>query len=112
MVTWLLNALILMLCAAILPGVEVSGYVAALLAVALISLVNALVGPIVTLLTLPLTFVTLGLFLFVVNGFLFYLAGSVFAGFQVNGGWNAILAALVYSLATSAVKTLRSAAKS
>lgn len=108
MVTWLVNALILMACAAVLPGIELSGFGSALIAVALIGLANTLLGPLLVLITLPLSVLTLGFFLLAINGFLFYLAGSVFSGFQVEGAWNAIFAGLVYSAATMAVKSLRS----
>lgn len=98
LLVWVLHALALMGVAYLLPGVVVHGFVAALWAALLLGLVNTIVRPILTLLTLPLTVLTLGLFLFVLNGLLFYWVGDLLQGFEVNGFWWAVLASLLYSL--------------
>ena len=63
-----------------------------------LTLINALLRPLLLLLTLPVTLLTLGLFILVVNGLLFWLAGSLLNGFSVDGFWPAALGSLLYSL--------------
>ena len=70
----------------------------ALVAAAVIGLLNMLVRPVLVLLTLPVTVLTLGLFLLVINALVFWMAGSILAGFAVAGFGAALLGALVYSL--------------
>ena len=71
-VRWLLLAAALLLVAQIYPGVQVASFTAAMVAALVIGLFNALVRPILVLLTLPVTIITLGLFLFVINALMFY----------------------------------------
>ncbi len=95
---WVLNALALIAVANFVPGIHVDGFTAALVAALLLGLVNALIRPMLLLLTLPVTLVTLGLFIFVINGTLFWFVGSVLRGFMVDSFWHGILGALLYSL--------------
>ena len=95
---WVLNAIALLIVAHVVPGVSVSDPVAALVAAVLLGLANAVVKPILVLLTLPVTILTLGLFIFVINGLLFWFVGSFIQGFQVAGFWWGVLGAIVYSL--------------
>ena len=95
---WILNALALIAVANFVPGIHVDGFAAALVAAFLLGLVNALVRPLLLLLTLPVTLVTLGLFIFVINGLLFWFVGSVLRDFVVDSFWHGILGALLYSL--------------
>ena len=85
LVTWLLSALALFIAAKLVPGVEIASFRVALAAALVLGLVNALVRPLVTLLTLPLTLLTLGLFLLVVNGAMVGLAAWLVDGFRVRG---------------------------
>ena len=64
----------------------------------MLGILNAVVRPILVLLTLPVTVVTLGLFLFVINAGMLKLTSAVVDGFQVDGFWSAIFGALVLSL--------------
>ncbi len=66
-----------------------------MIAAIVLGLVNALVRPILTILTLPITILTLGLFYLLVNGFVFFLASKIVPGFEVAGFWWAVLGALV-----------------
>ena len=94
----LVVALALGATAYILPGVQVSSWVALAVAALVLGVVNAIVRPILTILTLPITILTLGLFYLVVNGLAFALAAWVVPGFSVNGfGW-AILGAFLVSV--------------
>lgn len=95
---WLLNAVALLAVAYLLPSVQVSSFGAALVAALVLGLFNALVRPLLVLLTLPITLLTLGLFLLVINGLLFWAAGSLLDGFSVGGFWPGLFGALLYSV--------------
>ena len=97
---WIVNAAVLLLVAYIYPGVQVESFVAALLAALVLGLVNAIVRPILVVLTLPVTLLTLGLFLFVINALLFWFVAEVVHGFSVGGFWAALLGSILYSLFT------------
>src|SRR6185436_20462860 len=80
------------------PGVTLSSPVIALVAGLIFGIVNALVRPVLVVLTFPLTLVTLGLFLFVVNGLCLGITAALVPGFAVGGFWSAVLGALVVSV--------------
>jgi len=103
---WVLNAIALLIVAHVVPGVSVSDPVAALVAAVLLGLANAVIRPILILLTLPVTILTLGLFLLVINGLLFWAVSAVMTGFEVHGLWAGVLGALVYSLLTALLSLL------
>ena len=95
---YFLSAVALMFLAYLLPGIVVKSFGSALLAAAVIALLNSIVRPILIVLTLPVTVVTLGLFLLVINALMFWLAGSMLSGFEVSSFWWALAGAIVYSL--------------
>ena len=105
-VVWLLNALALLAVAYLMPSIHVSGFGGALIAAAVIGLVNMLIRPMLVLLTLPVTVVTLGLFILVINGLLFFFVGNILKGFEVGSLWSGILGALLYSLISWALAAL------
>ena len=78
-------------------GVQVAGFGSALIAAAVIGLLNAVLRPVLVVLTLPVTLVTLGLFLFVINALMFWSASGLMQSFHVNGFWAAVLGSLIYS---------------
>jgi putative membrane protein len=88
-------ALGLWLAARIVPGVRVDDTGTLIVAAVLLGIVNALVRPVVVILTLPLTIVTLGLFLLVVNAAMIGLVAMLLGGFSVAGLGPGILAAIV-----------------
>jgi putative membrane protein len=98
LIHWLVIALALWLTTWIVPGVNVSSYTALAVAAIVLGLVNALVRPVLTILTLPITILTLGLFYLLVNGFTFLLAAWLVPGFQVGGYWWAVVGAMVFSV--------------
>jgi putative membrane protein len=103
---WLLNTLILLIVANIVPGVGFASFWAALITSLVLGLLNALVRPILLLLTLPINFLTLGLFTLVINALIFWLASSIVKGFEISSFGAALLAAIVYWLLTMLVGTL------
>ncbi len=99
----LVTALGLWAAAAIVPGFEIHGFGTLLLAALLFGLVNAIVRPVMVILTLPLTILTLGLFLLVVNGAMLGLVAWMLKDFQISGLFPAILGSLVMSVIAWAV---------
>ena len=97
---WIVNAGALLLVAYLYPGVHVQDFVTALVAALVLGLVNALIRPILVILTLPVTLLTLGLFLFVINAALFWLVAELVSGFTVTGFWAALVGSILYSLIT------------
>lgn len=97
-IKWMLLASALVLLANLDIGLQVKSFGAALWAAFVIGLLNAFVRPLLILLTLPVTVLTLGLFLFVVNGLMLMAASRLLEGFQVDGLWPAVVAAVLYSL--------------
>jgi putative membrane protein len=95
---WLINAAALFLLPYIFKWVQVDSLQAALIAALVLGLANALIRPLLILLTLPVTLLTLGLFIFVINGLLFWAVGSFVDGFRVAGFWSGVFGAIVYSL--------------
>ncbi|HEU4651435.1 MAG TPA: phage holin family protein [Croceibacterium sp.] len=102
---WLLLAAALLLVAHLYPGVQVTSFGSALVAALVLGLFNALLRPLLVLLTLPVTLITLGLFLFVINALMFYFAASVLEGFHVSGFVAALIGSLIYSLCGVVIDT-------
>jgi putative membrane protein len=103
---WLLNALALWVTDLLLPGITIAGLGPLLLAALVIGLINALIRPVLLILTIPITILTLGLFLLILNGLLFWLAAALVPGFTVAGfGW-AFLGALIMALVGFALSFL------
>jgi putative membrane protein len=95
---WLLSALALLAVTYVYSGVQVGNFTSALIAAAVIGLLNTIVRPVLVVLTLPVTIVTLGLFLFVINALLFWAASGLLQGFNVNGFVAALIGSLIYSV--------------
>jgi putative membrane protein len=105
-IVWLINAVALIAVAYLMPSISVSSFGAALVAALVLGLVNAVVRPVLVLLTLPVTILTLGLFIFVLNGLLFWMVGSWLEGFNVGGFWAGVFGAIVFSLVSWALSAL------
>jgi putative membrane protein len=93
-----ISALGLWLAAAIVPGLHIEGVGTLILAALLLGIVNAVVRPVVVLLTIPLTIVTLGLFLLVVNAAMLGLVAALLEGMRVEGFLAALLGTVVVGL--------------
>lgn len=102
---WFLLAAALLLTAHLYPGMQVHGFGAALVAALILGLLNAIVRPLLVVLTLPVTVVTLGLFLFVINAAVFYFAAWMLSGLQVAGFAAALVASILYSLCGMVIDT-------
>ncbi|HET9368735.1 MAG TPA: phage holin family protein [Vicinamibacterales bacterium] len=94
----LLNGVAIIVAAYFVPGLELAGPPSALAAGAILGFVNAIIRPVLFILTLPLTLVTLGLFIFVLNAACLALAAWLVPGFSISGFWPAVFGALVVSV--------------
>lgn len=103
---WIINSVLLMLIPYVVPGVTVKNFWVALIAALVLAFVNALIKPILILLTLPINILTLGLFILVINGLMFWLVSAVVKGFYISGFWPAFFAALVFSIFSIALNYL------
>jgi putative membrane protein len=106
LLVWLINTVALIAVAYLMPSISVSSFGAALIAALVLGLVNAVVRPVLILLTLPVTVLTLGLFIFVLNGLLFWAVGSWLEGFTVGGFWAGVLGAILFSIVSWALSAL------
>ncbi|MGB4116828.1 MAG: phage holin family protein [Polaromonas sp.] len=100
---WLCSALALLAVAYLYSGVVVTSFTGALIAAAVLGVLNTIVRPLLVLLTLPVTLVTLGLFMFVINALMFWAAASLVSGLGVNGFWAALIGSVIYSLLQLAI---------
>ena len=101
----LINAVAIYVVAVIVPGIEVDGVLTALGAGLVLGVINAVVRPILVVLTFPVTLVTLGLFLLVLNGLCLWLTSLLVKGFQVHGFWAAVFGALLVSVVSWVLTT-------
>jgi len=97
----LLTAVAVVVLAKFLPGVDVAGFFGAIVVAIVLALLNAILKPILIILTLPITIVTLGLFLLVINACIILMASEFLDGFSVSGFWIALLFSLLLSLLQS-----------
>jgi putative membrane protein len=95
------NAVALLVVDFILPGLVISSFPTAILAGIVIGMVNAIIRPVLFILSLPITILTLGLFALVVNGFSLWLAAAITPGFSVNGFWAFILGPILLSVVST-----------
>lgn len=96
-----LGALALLVTAHVVPGIFISGLYIAIIASVVLGLLNALVRPVLIILTLPITVLTLGLFIFIINALLFYFASTFITGFEVNDLFSALIGSLLVSIITT-----------
>ena len=97
----LLTGVAAIIAAYILPGVQIDTFITALILAVVLALLNAVVRPILVILTIPVTILTLGLFLLVINALIILLADYLIAGFNVDGFLWALIFSLVLSVITA-----------
>lgn len=105
-IRWLILTIAILLAVYLIEGIRASGIHAILLAAAVLGILNALLRPILIVLTLPLNILTLGLFTFLINAFLLKMTSGVIPGFDVAGFWPAVFGALVISVVNWLISTL------
>jgi putative membrane protein len=103
-IRWLANAVVLLMIPYLMgPAVQVAGIVPAFLAAFILGIVNALIRPILIVLSLPIQLLTLGLFTFIVNGFMLWIVSGIVQGFYISGFWPAVLASILLSIGSSII---------
>jgi len=105
-VSWIVNAVALLALPYVMPSIEVQSFYTALVVALILGFLNAIIRPVLVLLTLPITVLTLGIFILVINALLFWFVASFVEGFVVGGFWSAFFGAIVYSLISWAVSTV------
>jgi len=106
LLSWILSAIAVWVVSRLVPGISVSGPVAALIAALAIGFINATIGMLLKILTFPLTLITLGLFWFVINALMLELASAIVPGFRVHGFFAAFVGAIVLSLVNLLLKAI------
>jgi putative membrane protein len=106
LLNWIISAFSLLVVARLIPGFTVEGFGTALFAAAVLGLINATLGVVLGLLTLPLTILTFGLFHFVVMAFLLWIVTAVVPGFHVSGFFPAFFGAIVLALISTVLRQL------
>ena len=98
LVRWIFLTGAILLASYLIDGIKVSGFFSAFLAAAILGILNALLRPVLIILTLPINILTLGLFTFVINAVLLMMASGVIKGFEVQGFWSAFFGALIIAI--------------
>lgn len=107
LIKWLIFSIAVYATAYLLnPGIQVADFTTALVAALILGLINAIIKPIIVILTLPINILTLGLLTFVINALLVLLAANIVPGFQVAGFWYALLFSLIVSVINAILSTL------
>jgi len=97
-IRWLTLTAAIVFTSYLLDGIHVSGFLSALLAAAMLGILNAFFRPIALLLTLPINILSLGFFTFVINALMLKMASAVITGFEVIGFWSAVFGSLLISV--------------
>ncbi|WP_414529810.1 phage holin family protein [Nodularia chucula] len=105
LLTWITTAVALLITANVVPGFDVSNFMSACVAVAIIGLVNAFIRPILSILAFPITLLTFGLFTFVINGLTLWLASNLTPGygFEIEGFLPAFFGSIVLTIVSSLI---------
>src|SRR4051812_30704048 len=102
----IVTALAVIVTSLLLPGVHIDGALTAVVVAAVLSFLNAIVKPILILLTIPITLFTFGFFLLVINALIILVTAQLVPGFKVDGFWIALLFSLILSLVNSVFNSM------
>ena len=95
---WLILTFAIIATSYLIDGIQVSGFLSAFFAAAILGILNAFFRPILLILTLPVNILSLGLFTFVINALMLMIVSGVISGFKVYGFWSAVFGSLLISL--------------
>jgi len=105
-IRWVVLTLAILFAAYVIDGITVSGFFSAFFAAAVLGVLNAILRPVLLIVTLPINILTLGLFTFIINALLLKMASGVIPGFEVQGFWPAVLGGLIISIASWLLNSL------
>lgn len=103
LIQWLVTSVALIAAAYILPGMKIKNFGIAMVAAAILGIVNALIRPVVAFFSFPITFLTLGLFALVINGLMLLLVAKLVPDFEVDGCLTSILGAVIISVVSALI---------
>ncbi len=106
LIHWIFKAVSLLIVAQILPGIQVDGFVPALIAAVVIGLVSAVLGLILKIILLPFIILTLGIVYFLINGLMLKVASEFVPGFRVNGCLTAVIGAILLTIVDYVLNSL------
>ena len=106
LIYWLVSALVLYVVANLVPGVAIDNIGTAFFASLILGLVNMVIKPLLTLLTLPINFLTFGLFSFIISAGMFGLTAAIVPGFEVSNFWTALLGSLLLGFVNALAQSL------
>lgn len=106
LIHWLINAVAVYATAQLLDGIHIRSFGTAILVALVLGLINAIVRPVMVLLSIPFIIVTLGLFLFVINALLLQLSASLAGGMTIDGFWWALAGSLLITLISWTISTV------
>ena len=107
LIQWALSALLLVIMAYLIPAIQIDNFFVALIAAAVLGLVNTLIRPILGFISFPITVLSLGLFSFVINALMLGLTAFLVPGFSINGFIPALIGALLLALLNFVVELIR-----
>lgn len=105
-ISWLVTALAVVISAYLLPGVTVENAFAALVTALVLGIINAILKPLLIILTLPINILSLGLFTFVINAILILLTSYLVPGFEVTNFWWALLFSMILTLVNGVLQAM------
>lgn len=104
LIAWSVTAISLLIVSKLPTGVEIDSFGKAIVSALVFGLLNAIVKPILFVLTIPITIVTLGLFLLILNAIIFGLAAAIVSGFRLRWGfWSALIGSIALSIVNSLI---------
>lgn len=104
LINWIVSAMVIFSIAYVLPGVSVTGFTSAIVLALVLGIINAVLKPILLILTLPINLITLGLFTLVLNALLILIAASFVPGVRVDGFLWALIFGIILSIANMAIQ--------
>ena len=102
----IISAFAIIITSYLLPGVTVTGFLAALIVAVVLSVIDSIVKPMLIILTIPVTFFTFGLFLLVINAAMIMLTSQIVKGFEVDGFWWALAFSVILSFVRSLLESI------
>lgn len=105
-IRWLISSISLILVAYFIPGISFDSFTTVLLAALILGVINAIIRPIILILTIPINIITLGLFTFIINALMLWLVNLMLSGFVITDFYQAIWGALIYWLINWAINLL------
>jgi putative membrane protein len=106
LVRLIVSTLAILVTSMVLPGVHIDSAITGIIVAAVLALLNAIVKPVLVVLTIPISVFTLGFFLLVINAFIIMMTSNLVKGFKVEGFWTAFFFSIILSLVTSVFNML------